>query len=68
MVNFNRSMLPTYYGLLRLCCAANTSFCRTLASHQNIQWAFKNIAPYSTQVPLENEDYNIICYNNVIMI
>merc|ERR1711892_1250343 len=49
VVNFNRTMLPTYYGLLRLCCSASRSFCRTLAAHQNIQWAFKNIAPYSTQ-------------------
>ena len=49
VVNFNRAMLPTYYGLLRLCCTASRPFCRTLAQHQNIQWAFKNIAPYSTQ-------------------
>ena len=51
VVNYNRTMLPTYYGLLRLCCAHSRSFCRTLASHQNIQWAFKNIAPFSTQYP-----------------
>merc|ERR1719394_2364454 len=49
VVNFNRAMLPTYYGLLRLCCTQSRAFCRTLAQHQNIQWAFKNIAPYSTQ-------------------
>jgi len=49
VVNFNRIMLPTYYGLLRLCCSHSRSFCRTLAQHQNIQWAFKNISPYSTQ-------------------
>ena len=51
VVNFNRSMLPTYYGLLRQCCATDKKFCRTLANHQNIQWAFKNIAPFSTQYP-----------------
>ena len=51
VVNYNRTMLPTYYGLLRLCCAHSRTFCRTLASHQNIQWAFKNIAPFSTQYP-----------------
>ena len=44
-------MLPTYYGLLRQCCGTSSVFCRTLASHQNIQWAFKNIAPFSTQYP-----------------
>ena len=39
------------YSLLfyRICCSQNQSFCRLLAQHQNIQWAFKNIAPYSTQ-------------------
>merc|ERR1719394_421142 len=51
VVTFNRTMLPTYYGLLRQCCAASVTFCRTLANHQNIQWAFKNIAPFSTQYP-----------------
>jgi len=49
VVAFNRSMLPIYYGLLRMCCAESRSFCRTLAQHQNIHWAFKNISPYSTQ-------------------
>jgi hypothetical protein len=33
----------------RICCTQSKSFCRLLAQHQNIQWAFKNIAPYSTQ-------------------
>ncbi|XP_023337043.1 ubiquitin carboxyl-terminal hydrolase 34 [Eurytemora carolleeae] len=49
VVAFNRTMLPIYYGILRMCCAENRSFCRSLAQHQNIQWAFKNISPYSTQ-------------------
>jgi hypothetical protein len=35
--------------LCRICCTQSKSFCRLLAQHQNIQWAFKNIAPYSTQ-------------------
>ncbi|UYV82776.1 USP34, partial [Cordylochernes scorpioides] len=49
VVIFNRCMLPAYYGLLRLCCQQSRSFTRHLASHQNIQWAFKNITPYTTQ-------------------
>src|SRR5687767_11293547 len=40
-------MLPTYYGLLRLCCQHSRVFTRQLATHQNIQWAFKNITPYA---------------------
>jgi hypothetical protein len=35
--------------LCRICCSQSQTFCRLLAQHQNIQWAFKNIAPYSTQ-------------------
>uniref|UniRef100_T1IPZ0 ubiquitinyl hydrolase 1 n=1 Tax=Strigamia maritima TaxID=126957 RepID=T1IPZ0_STRMM len=46
---FNRCMLPAYYGLLRLCCQQSRVFTRQLANHQNIQWAFKNITPYTTQ-------------------
>lgn len=42
-------MLPSYYGLLSLCCAQSRSFTRQLAVHQNITWAFKNITPYYTQ-------------------
>ncbi|QQP55436.1 Ubiquitin carboxylterminal hydrolase 34like [Caligus rogercresseyi] len=49
VINFNRIMLPTYYGLLRLCCLQSRSFTRQLAQHQNIHWAFKNITPYTTQ-------------------
>ncbi|CAB4065741.1 USP34 [Lepeophtheirus salmonis] len=49
VINFNRIMLPTYYGLLRLCCIQSRSFTRQLAQHQNIHWAFKNITPYTTQ-------------------
>jgi len=49
VVLFNRMMLPSYYGLLRLCCSHSRAFTRSLALHQNIQWAFKNITPYYTQ-------------------
>jgi ubiquitin carboxyl-terminal hydrolase 34 len=49
VVNFNRIMLPTYYGLLKMCCMNSRNFTRQLAQHQNIQWAFKNITPYYTQ-------------------
>ncbi|RWS31314.1 hypothetical protein B4U80_00975 [Leptotrombidium deliense] len=49
VVLFNRMMLPSYYGLLRLCCLQSRSFTRHLALHQNIQWAFKNITPYLPQ-------------------
>ncbi|GFW68785.1 ubiquitin carboxyl-terminal hydrolase 34 [Trichonephila clavipes] len=49
VIVFNRCMLPAYYGLLRLCCQQSRPFTRQLASHQNIQWAFKNITPYTTQ-------------------
>ena len=49
VVLFNRSMLPAYYGILRMCCQASRSFTRQLAMHQNIQWAFKNITPYPGQ-------------------
>ena len=52
VVNFNRMMLPTYYGLLRMCCAQSKTFTRQLAQHQNLQWAFKNITPYTTQYTL----------------
>lgn len=49
VVMFNRIMLPAYYGLLRLCCQQSHTFTRHLASHQNLQWAFKNITPHPTQ-------------------
>ncbi|XP_054716891.1 ubiquitin carboxyl-terminal hydrolase 34-like [Uloborus diversus] len=49
VIVFNRCMLPAYYGLLRLCCQQSRPFTRQLANHQNIQWAFKNITPYTTQ-------------------
>lgn len=48
VVVFNRCMLPAYYGLLRLCCQQSRTFARQLAAHQNVQWAFKNITPYTT--------------------
>ncbi|XP_037090627.1 ubiquitin carboxyl-terminal hydrolase puf-like, partial [Pollicipes pollicipes] len=49
VVLFNRSTLPAYYGLLRLCCSQSRAFTRQLANHQNLQWAFKNITPYPAQ-------------------
>jgi ubiquitin carboxyl-terminal hydrolase 34 len=52
VVNFNRVMLPAYYGLLRMCCLQCKNFTRVLARHQNIQWAFKNITPLTTQYTL----------------
>ncbi|KAB5523620.1 hypothetical protein PHYPO_G00154680 [Pangasianodon hypophthalmus] len=51
VVLFNRAMLPAYYGILRLCCEQSASFTRLLASHQNIQWAFKNLTPHASQYP-----------------
>ena len=52
VVSFNRMMLPTYYGLLRMCCVQSKAFTRQLSMHQNLQWAFKNITPYTTQYTL----------------
>ena len=56
VVSFNRMMLPTYYGLLKMCCEESKSFRRQLAQHQNIQWAFKNITPYYTQYTMACEE------------
>ncbi|XP_032305462.1 ubiquitin carboxyl-terminal hydrolase puf isoform X2 [Drosophila ananassae] len=49
IVTYNRSMLPAYYGLLRLCCEQSRALTRQLSQHQNLQWAFKNITPHPTQ-------------------
>ncbi|CAK1552279.1 unnamed protein product [Leptosia nina] len=51
VVAYNRAMLPPYYALLRLCCRRSASFARTLAQHQNVHWAFRNIAPHSHLYP-----------------
>eukprot|EP00095_Tigriopus_kingsejongensis_P002851 maker-scaffold442_size170051-snap-gene-0.33 protein:Tk02851 transcript:maker-scaffold442_size170051-snap-gene-0.33-mRNA-1 annotation:"hypothetical protein TcasGA2_TC009817" len=56
VVTYNRLMLPAYYGLLRLCCQQSKEFSRQLAQHQNIQWAFKNITPYTTLYTLACEE------------
>ena len=56
VVAFNRIMLPTYYGLLRMCCLQSRTFTRQLSLHQNLQWAFKNITPYTTQYTLACEE------------
>ena len=52
---FNRTMLPSYYGLLYLACRASRSFMRHLSGHQNIMWALKNIAPYQIHYPQAQE-------------
>ena len=51
VVLFNRGMLPAYYGILRMCCEQSPAFTRQLASHQNIQWAFKTLTPHASQYP-----------------
>ncbi|XP_075983253.1 ubiquitinyl hydrolase 1 puf [Anticarsia gemmatalis] len=51
VVAYNRAMLPPYYALLRLCCRRSSAFARTLAQHQNIHWAFRNIAPHAHLYP-----------------
>uniref|UniRef100_A0A8D8RQZ4 ubiquitinyl hydrolase 1 n=1 Tax=Cacopsylla melanoneura TaxID=428564 RepID=A0A8D8RQZ4_9HEMI len=56
VIMYNRAMLPAYYGLLRLCCQQSVEFRRHLASHQNIHWAFKNIAPHPSQYPAAVEE------------
>ncbi|KPM06040.1 ubiquitin specific protease-like protein 2 [Sarcoptes scabiei] len=52
VIIFNKNMLPYYYALLRICCENSRTFTRYLASHQNIQWAFKNITPYTNNYML----------------
>ncbi|ESO90145.1 hypothetical protein LOTGIDRAFT_164456 [Lottia gigantea] len=56
VVMFNKLMLPSYYGLLRMCCQQDRNFTRLLAQHQNIQWAFKNITPYPAQYTVAVEE------------
>ncbi|XP_051939696.1 ubiquitin carboxyl-terminal hydrolase 34 isoform X4 [Hippocampus zosterae] len=56
VVLFNRGMLPAYYGILRMCCDQSPAFTRQLASHQNIQWAFKNLTPHASQYPRAVEE------------
>ncbi|XP_049877741.1 ubiquitin carboxyl-terminal hydrolase puf [Pectinophora gossypiella] len=51
VVAYNRAMLPPYYALLRLCCRRSAAFARQLAMHQNIHWAFRNIAPHAHLYP-----------------
>ncbi|KAL1414805.1 hypothetical protein MTO96_007264 [Rhipicephalus appendiculatus] len=64
VVVFNRCMLPAYYGLLRLCCQQSRAFARQLAAHQNVQWAFKNITPYTTlyviKFRLDRKDHTLL--------
>lgn len=56
IVMYNRAMLPAYYGLLRMMCQQSRAFTRSLAQHQNLQWAFKNITPHPTQYPQAVEE------------
>ncbi|XP_050671951.1 ubiquitin carboxyl-terminal hydrolase puf [Leptidea sinapis] len=51
VVSYNRAMLPAYYALLRLCARRSGSFARSLAQHQNLHWAFRNIAPHAHLYP-----------------
>ncbi|CAB3248888.1 unnamed protein product [Arctia plantaginis] len=51
VVAYNRAMLPPYYALLRMFCRRSTAFARNLAQHQNIHWAFRNIAPHAHLYP-----------------
>ncbi|KOB74143.1 Ubiquitin carboxyl-terminal hydrolase, partial [Operophtera brumata] len=51
VVAYNRAMLPPYYAILRLCCRRSGAFAKTLAQHQNIHWAFRNIAPHAHLYP-----------------
>lgn len=62
VIVFNRCMLPAYYGLLRLCCQQSRTFTRQLAGHQNIQWAFKNITPYTTQYNAVSDAFTLFAY------
>jgi len=60
VVVFNRGMLPSYYAILRMCCQSSRHFAMSLARHQNITWAFKNISAYQTQYPAVS--YRIYIY------
>ena len=51
MVTFNRTVLPSYYGLLRLCCEHSRTFTRQLSTHSNMKWAFENLTPRMNQYP-----------------
>ncbi|XP_072930018.1 ubiquitin carboxyl-terminal hydrolase puf isoform X2 [Epargyreus clarus] len=51
VVSYNRAMLPPYYALLRLCCQRSVTFARSLVTHQNVHWAYRNIAPHAHLYP-----------------
>ena len=58
VVLLNRSMLPAYYSMKRMCCEQSPTFTRqlvpsttSLAQHHSIQWAFKNLPPLASQYP-----------------
>lgn len=50
-MTFNRTVLPSYYGLLRLCCEHSRTFTRQLSTHSNMKWAFENLTPRMNQYP-----------------
>ncbi|XP_027055599.1 ubiquitin carboxyl-terminal hydrolase 34-like [Pocillopora damicornis] len=56
VVNFNRNVLPAYYGLLRLCCEHSRSFTHQLAVHSNMKWAFENLTIRMNQYPQAVEE------------
>ena len=51
VLTFNRSVLPAYYGLLRLCCEHSRTFTHQLAVHSNMKWAFENLTPRINHYP-----------------
>lgn len=51
VINFNRNVLPAYYGLLRLCCEYSCRFTRQLANHSNMRWAFEHLTSRVNHYP-----------------
>ncbi|CAB3983712.1 Ubiquitin carboxyl-terminal hydrolase 34 [Paramuricea clavata] len=51
VIAFNRSVLPVYYGLLRLACEHSAQFTRELAKHANMTWAFEYLTSRINQYP-----------------
>ncbi len=51
VIAFNRSVLPVYYGLLRLACEHSAQFTRELAMHGNMTWAFEYLTARINQYP-----------------
>ena len=55
VIAFNRSVLPVYYGLLRLACEHSHQFTRELAKHGNMAWAFEYLTHRINQYPMVSE-------------